>query len=133
MTLRTASLVARAHDEGVPDPDSGERPKHRRFSAEYKARILAEYDALATGSRDRGALLRREGLYSSHLAEWRKARDVAVRDGLAPKVGDHGKSTHSWRCSPRARTSSGGSSRDRRTFRTAARRDVDETGVWSVG
>jgi transposase-like protein len=86
MTLTTASLVARAHDGGVREPDPGERPRRRTFSAGYKARILAEYDALATGSPERGALLRREGLYSSHLAEWRKARDVAIRDGLEPKA-----------------------------------------------
>jgi transposase len=86
MTLTTASLVARAHDGGVGDPDLGGRPKRRSFSAEYKARILAEYDALAVGSPERGALLRREGLYSSHLAEWRKARDVAIREGLEPKA-----------------------------------------------
>jgi transposase-like protein len=79
-------LVARVHDEGVRDPDPAGRPKRRTFSAEFKARILEEYDALATGSPERGALLRREGLYSSHLAEWRKARDVAIAEGLAPKV-----------------------------------------------
>lgn len=48
--------------------------------------MLAEYDALPVGSEARGALLRREGLYSSHLAEWRKARDAGGRQGLAPKV-----------------------------------------------
>jgi len=46
----------------------------------------AEYDALPAGSEGRGALLRREALYTSHLAEWRKARDVGARDGLAPKA-----------------------------------------------
>jgi hypothetical protein len=46
---------------------------------------VAEYDALAHGSEERGALLRREGLYTSHIAEWRKARDVGAREGLAPK------------------------------------------------
>ena len=86
MTSTTASLVARVHDGGVRDPDPAGRPKRRTFSAEFKARILAEYDALATGSPERGVVLRREGLYSSHLAEWRKARDVAIGDGLAPKV-----------------------------------------------
>lgn len=48
--------------------------------------MLADYDALAAGSEERGALLRREGLYSSHIAEWRKARDAGARDALAPKT-----------------------------------------------
>ena len=48
--------------------------------------ILDEYDALPAGSEGRGALLRREGLYTSHIAEWRKARDAGARDGLAPKA-----------------------------------------------
>jgi transposase-like protein len=69
----------------VDEPDPAARPRRRSFTVEYKARILAEYDALAHGSEERGALLRREGLYTSHLAEWRKARDGGARDGLAPK------------------------------------------------
>lgn len=67
------------------DPDPSARPRRRSFTAEYKADILAEYDALPSGSTERGALLRREGLYTSHIAEWRKARDAAGRVGLAPK------------------------------------------------
>jgi transposase-like protein len=65
--------------------DPAARARRRRFSAEYKARVVAEYDALPHGSEQRGALLRREGLYTSHIAEWRKARDVGAREGLAPK------------------------------------------------
>jgi transposase len=53
------------------------------FTAEYKAAILAEYDALAEPGA-RGALLRREGLYSSHLTEWRRARDAGALAGLTP-------------------------------------------------
>ena len=86
MTMTTASLLARAQDVAVDEPDPAARPRRRSFTAEYKARILDEYDSLPTGSDQRGALLRREGLYTSHLAEWRKARDVAVREGLAPKA-----------------------------------------------
>jgi len=85
MTMTTASLVARAHDGGVDETDPAARPRRRSFTAEYKARILDEYDALPSGSTERGALLRREGLYTSHIAEWRKARDAGARDGLAPK------------------------------------------------
>ena len=85
MTMTSASLTERAHDGGVDEPDPAARPRRRTFTGEYKARILAEYDALAVGSSERGALLRREGLYSSHLAEWRKARDAAGRDALGAK------------------------------------------------
>jgi transposase-like protein len=76
---------------GVPDDDldPAARPRRRSFTAEYKARILAEYDALPAGSSERGAILRREGLYTSHLSEWRKARDTAGREARArrPKKG----------------------------------------------
>jgi len=86
MTMTSASLLVRAHDGAVDDePDPAARSRRRSFTAEYKARILDEYDALAVGSSERGALLRREGLYSSHLAEWRKARDAGAQEGLAPK------------------------------------------------
>lgn len=85
MTMTTASMLALAHDGVVDEPDPAARPRRRSFTAEYKSRVLAEYDGLPPGSEGRGALLRREGLYSSHLAEWRKARDAAARQGLAPK------------------------------------------------
>ncbi len=85
MTMTTASLTARAHDGAVDELDPGARARRRSFSAEYKSRILDEYDALPTGSTERGALLRREGLYTSHIAGWRKAREGGAREGLAPK------------------------------------------------
>src|SRR5436190_12497151 len=59
-------------------------PKRRRFSAEEKLRILKEADA-CTQPGEQGALLRREGLYSSHLTEWRRARERGELDALAPK------------------------------------------------
>ena len=85
MTMTIASLAARADDGGMGESDPAARPRRRSFTAEYKARILDEYDGLPVGSSQRGALLRREGLYSSHLAEWRKARDAGARQGLATK------------------------------------------------
>ena len=85
MTMTTTSLLPRAHDGVVDEPDPAARPRRRSFTAEYKAGILDEYDALPHGSVERGALLRREGLYTSHIAEWRKARDAGARDALAPK------------------------------------------------
>src|SRR3954449_10761521 len=85
MTMTASVLLGRAHDGLVDEPDPAARPRRRSFTAEYKERILDEYDALVHGSDERGALLRREGLYTSHIAEWRKARAAGVRDGLAPK------------------------------------------------
>src|SRR3954452_3318093 len=86
MTMTTASLLARADDGGVDEPDPTARPRRRSFTAGYKAQILDEYDALLSGSSERGALLRREGLYTSHIAEWRKARDAGACEGLAAKA-----------------------------------------------
>ena len=54
----------------VPDPEVHEKPTRRRFSAPYQARIVREADACAKNG-EIGALLRREGLYSSQLSEWR--------------------------------------------------------------
>jgi len=67
-----------------PDPAVPEKPVRRRFDAEYKARILREADQ-RTEPGQLGALLRREGLYSSHLSVWRKRRDEAALAGLVPK------------------------------------------------
>ena len=61
------------------------RAKRRTFTGEYKVRILSEYEALPFGSSDRGALLRAEGLYASHIAEWRKTVAAGSLDALAPK------------------------------------------------
>ena len=85
MTMSTASLAARAHDGKVRDGDDpAARPARRRFTEQYKLAILAEYDA-ASDPGAKGALLRREGLYTSHIVEWRRARVVGELSGLAPK------------------------------------------------
>jgi transposase len=68
----------------VPDPEVVPRAKRRRFSAEYKLRILEEVDACSEPGQI-GALLRREGLYSSHLTTWRRQREQGQLDGLSPK------------------------------------------------
>ena len=81
----TMTLADAAVDDGSMGPRA-ERPKRRVFTAEYKATILAEYDAADRG--ERGAILRREGLYSSHIVEWRKAADAGARSGLAPAARD---------------------------------------------
>jgi transposase len=85
MTMTTATLLARAHDGGVGDDDPAAKPTRRRFSADYKLAILDEYEHL-TDAGAKGALLRREGLYSSHIVEWRRARDVGALKELAPKA-----------------------------------------------
>ena len=64
-----------------PIPEVPERARRRTFTAKYKLEILAAYDAAPDG--EKGALLRREGLYSSHIVEWRKARDAGALAGLA--------------------------------------------------
>jgi transposase len=69
---------------GVPDPELVERPRRRRFSAEYKLRIVREADACSR-SGEVGELLRREGLYSSLLTEWRRARESGALEALAPR------------------------------------------------
>src|ERR671911_3111187 len=85
MTMTTAALLARAHDGGVGDDDPAAKPKRRRFDAAYKLAILDEYERL-TDLGAKGALLRREGLYSSHIVEWRRAREVGALKELAPKA-----------------------------------------------
>ena len=76
---------------GVPDPEVSEQAKRRRFSAEYKLRILRDADA-CKGDGDVAALLRREGLYSSLLSSWRRQRDEVAGVGLAAiKRGRKGK------------------------------------------
>ncbi len=68
-----------------PDPEVAEKPQRRRFTAEYKVRILRDADACAEPGAI-GALLRREGLYSSHLTAWRRQREQGALAGLAPKT-----------------------------------------------
>lgn len=87
MTMTTPAVLAPSHNGVMPDehdqPDPAARPRRRTFTGEYKLAILAEYDdADAEG---RGALLRREGLYTSHISEWRKARDRGTLTGPAAR------------------------------------------------
>jgi transposase len=67
-----------------PETEVNEKAKRRRFTAEYRQRILREA-AACTQRGEVGALLRREGLYSSHLAMWRQQADEAQREALQPK------------------------------------------------
>ena len=72
----------RAAPAGVPDPELVEQAKRRTFTAKYKAGILAKADA-CTNPGEIGELLRREGLYTSHLTYWRKQR----KDGALKELG----------------------------------------------
>jgi len=67
-----------------PDPEVVAQAKRRRFTAEYKHRIVSEAEQ-ARGSGSMGALLRREGLYSSTLTAWRRERASVVRQALTPQ------------------------------------------------
>ncbi len=77
----TAERMSSAPPQEVPDPEVVARPKRRRFTAEYKLRILREADR-CKGAGEIGALLRREGLYSSHLVLWRRQREEAAQAQL---------------------------------------------------
>jgi transposase len=74
------------HDSptNTPDPEVVPKAKRRKFSAEYKRRILEEADH-CTEPGQIGALLRREGLYSSHLSTWRRQREHGLIQALSPK------------------------------------------------
>lgn len=67
-----------------PDPEVPEKAVRRHFTAEYKLNILRQAEDCRE-KREIGALLRREGLYSSHLTTWRRQRDAGILSGLKPK------------------------------------------------
>ena len=81
---RRASVEADDADAALPDPQVAAKPRRRRFTAEYKRRILKTADAVREPG-EIGAILRREGLYSSHLSKWRAQRDQGVLNALAPR------------------------------------------------
>ena len=78
------STAPNAGDPPPPSPEVRPRAQRRRFTAAYKQKILAAADA-ATAPGAIGALLRREGLYSSNLTHWRQERAAAITQGLTPK------------------------------------------------
>jgi transposase-like protein len=90
--MQAPTMTSGSNDKGGPDqakpptpPDPEvKKPKRRRFTAAYKVRILEEADACKTND-EIGSLLRREGLYSFHLAKWRKQRKEGALEGLKPK------------------------------------------------
>ena len=83
MTMTVLDRAAAAGDAGRvtgeqerPDPEVPEKARRRTFTAQYKQEVLAAYEAAASG--EKGAILRREGLYSSLITEWRRARDASA-------------------------------------------------------
>jgi transposase-like protein len=81
---RASGVSASGGIAGPPDPEVLEKPKRRRFTAAYRLRIVREADS-CTQPGQIGALLRREGLYSSLLTAWRRQRDTGALAGLEPK------------------------------------------------
>jgi transposase len=81
MTL--ADQATRTGQDGQVSSSKPARPARRAFTAAYKARILAEFDALPEGSPERGALLREEKLYHSHIEYWRKQQESGTLSSSA--------------------------------------------------
>ena len=71
-------------DSSLPDPEVPEKKPRRKFTAKYKLQILAEADA-CTQPGQLGALLRREGLYSSSFTTWRRQREKGILKAMTPK------------------------------------------------
>ena len=110
MTMTVLDRVAAAgdagrvsHEQERPDPEVPERARRRTFTAQYKQEVLAAYEAAPSG--EKGAILRREGLYSSLITEWRRARDAGAQAGPARPPGrpDARRLTRGTRRSPGCR------------------------------
>ena len=89
MAISAAPVRPGAHPwpmDAIPDPEVPERPTRRRFSAAYKVAILEELDQ-ASEPGSKGAIIRREGLYSSHITEWRRLRALGGLEALGRSRG----------------------------------------------
>lgn len=84
-TMTTGHVAGRAGPVDVPDPQVPERARRRTYTAAYKQRVLTEYEAADRAGR--GAILRREGLYTSLIAAWREQRDAGAMAGLSRPAG----------------------------------------------
>jgi len=83
--MEESLMAATADQRRTPDPQVEPRATNRRFSAAYEQKILTEYDGLS--KLEKGALLRREGLYSSLITAWRAQRDAGGKQALARPTG----------------------------------------------
>jgi hypothetical protein len=79
MSSADVTAARNGHDRNVASPDGprASRPKRRTFTREYKMRVLGQYEAAST-PQERNGLLRREGIYSAYITEWRRERDRAA-------------------------------------------------------
>jgi transposase len=86
MTISDVIAAQSGHDGavGTPDGPRAGRPQRRIFTTDYKLRILDEYEN-AESPRERAAMLRREGIYTSTISEWRRARDTASGPAIPEK------------------------------------------------
>lgn len=80
----TENLSAIGDRVNRPDPEVQEKPQRRTFTVAYKLKILDAADN-CSNAEERGALIRREGLYHSHLSTWRKQREAGQIAGLSPR------------------------------------------------
>jgi hypothetical protein len=95
MSIADVNAARDGQDGTVASPDGprASRPKRRMFTREYKMRILEQYENAPT-PQERNALLRREGIYSAYITEWRRERDRAAAVPVPErKPGRPGKST----------------------------------------
>ncbi len=83
--MTTTGLSVQAEEVARPDPEVPERPQRRRFTAEYKQRVLDEIDN--SPPEEKAAILRREGLYSKYIAKWRSQQRAGSLAGLNQKRG----------------------------------------------
>lgn len=90
MTKEKTPVPDAAKPTIVPDPEVDAKPQRRRFTAKYKLRILKEVDACHEPGQI-GALLRREGLYSSNLSKWRQQQEAGALRELGKKRGRKAK------------------------------------------
>ncbi len=89
-TESTTPLSTLTTPEQTPNPEAVIRSGRRRFTADYKLKMLKEIDQCSSVD-ESGAILRREGLYSSQICEWRKARTAGALSALSKKRGRHVK------------------------------------------
>jgi hypothetical protein len=123
VTMTTPGITGDAGGMSTPpDPEVPAKARRRRFSAEYKLAILREADA-CTQPGEVGALLRREGLYSSHLVDWRRQRDAGALQALARRRDRPTRPTRPTR-PPRSWRGCGVTTSAWRSGRRAARLDV---------
>jgi transposase len=87
MTLADQAAITGHDGQVTSKPERPGRPKRRTFTAAYKARILAEFGALPEGSPERGALMRRERLYHSHIEHWRHQQETGTLPATSGKPG----------------------------------------------